>query len=68
MGKKKDGTAPAPGDATVVKEFRDIDDFSKVYAVGDDVTDFDEKRKANALTLGLISVAVVATEPENPPA
>jgi hypothetical protein len=41
---------------TVVKEFRDINDFSFVNEVGDDVTHFDSDRLNTLIALGLVEV------------
>lgn len=54
--------APAPmgiepaekGKYVVVQEFRDIVDFSKVHAVGDNVSSFDKKRLAELVQQGLV--------------
>jgi hypothetical protein len=39
--------------AKVIKEFRDVNNFAKVYKVGDEV-EFDEARLAKLVKLGLI--------------
>jgi len=39
----------------VIKEFRDVNDFSKVYRVGDEV-EFDEVRLKKLVELGLVKV------------
>lgn len=38
----------------VIQEFRDIDNFDKAYAVGDDVSDLPEARLARLIELGLV--------------
>lgn len=38
----------------VVKEFRDINDFTKVHEVEADVSHFDENRLSNLVELGLV--------------
>lgn len=39
---------------SVVSEFRDINNFSKIYKVGDDVSGFDDARIKSLLQKGLI--------------
>ena len=41
--------------ATVIKGFRDIKDFSKIYKIGDEV-DFNESRIEKCVSLGLVKV------------
>lgn len=54
--------------AVVVKEFRDITDFSKLYEVGADVSHFDEDRLKKCASLGLVKLedeAGIGQEPGN---
>ncbi|WP_183560681.1 hypothetical protein [Mucilaginibacter sp. SP1R1] len=54
------GESPAPAKAKKVKghvvltQFRDKDNFAKLYEVGDDVSHFDEARKAGLVDRKLI--------------
>lgn len=47
--------------ATVIKGFRDIKDFSKMYKPGDEV-DFDESRIEKCVSLGLVKVEDAGTD------
>ncbi len=55
MAKNKKNSEDQTGTHTVIASFRDRDDFSKVYEVGDDVSDFDEKRLSDLVELKLVS-------------
>jgi hypothetical protein len=57
MAKKTDDQ---PGSSYVVaQQFRDKNDFSKTYEVGEDANDFDEDRIADLLEKGLITVTPI---------
>lgn len=38
----------------VIKPFRDINDFSKKWQPGDDVSDFEEKRLERLIQIGVV--------------
>lgn len=67
MAKKKADVQP-DGSYRVVQKFRDKDDYSKSYEIGDDVSHFDDERIEDLVSRGLIkSGAKEATDPESDP-
>ncbi|AUD00940.1 hypothetical protein [Spirosoma pollinicola] len=68
MAKQDKKTEGAPGPkATVIAEFRCINNFDVVYEVGDDVSDFNADRLAKLEAGGLIEIEKPA-EQTPPPA
>ena len=53
--------------AIVIKEFRDAHDFTKNYKIGDDVSSFDESRKARLVSLGYVNIDTETTPVNTPP-
>lgn len=57
---KKPAASKKSAGATVTVEFRDVNDFTKIHQVGDDVSHFDADRLEKLINLGYVEGKAVA--------